>query len=419
MNDLMIRGAAEIATPVGKSALHGAAMGKIRVLKGASVVIRGGKIEAVGPAAEIDRAYASARLPVIDASGKSIVPGFVDSHTHFLFGGYREDEFLMRLAHKSYLEIMRAGGGIVNTVRETRRMTEDDLCRLGLERLRAMLAQGITTVEGKSGYGLDLDTELKMLRVMKRLAAAQPAALISTFLGAHAVPEEYKGRGDDYIDFLIGTVLPAVGREKLAEYCDVFCEEGVFSVAQSEKLLRAAQSLGFGCKVHADEMKPLGGAELACRLGAVSADHLLNVSEEGMRRLAGSETVATLLPATAFCLAMPYAPARRLIDMGCAVALASDYNPGSCFTNSIPLILALACIHMGMTAEEALTAMTLNGAAALGMAAQTGSVEAGKRADLLLLRFPSYRFLVYHTARDIVDTVVCGGAVVRGGGAPA
>lgn len=412
MNDLIILGADEIATPVGKTARHGSEMREIRVIRDGAVVVRGGKIAAVGTTREIREKFDLSRFHVVNAAGKSVVPGFVDSHTHFLFGGYREDEFLMRLAGRGYLEIMEQGGGIVGTVRSTRGLSEDEMVALGKRRLDDMVQNGVTTAEGKSGYGLDLETELRMLRAYRRLDAEHPVDVVGTFLGAHAVPDEYAGRSGDYIRFMIDEVLPAVRQQKLAQFCDVFCEKGVFSVAESEQLLTAALGMGFEGKIHADEMEPLGGAELACRVGCVSADHLLSASADGIARLAKADTVATLLPATAFCLNKPYADARGMIDAGCAVALASDFNPGSCFASSIPLLLALGCIQMHMTVEEALTALTLNGAAAVSRASETGSIEVGKRADFLILRYPSYKFLVYNTASNIVERVFKNGKLL-------
>lgn len=412
MEKLAILHASQIATPVGKGARRGAEMREIRLIEDGAVLIRGGKIEAVGKTADLERAHDLSGYTVIDACGKSVIPGFIDSHTHFLFGGYREAEFLARLSGSGYLDIMKAGGGINETVKQTRAQTRDGMFSAGFERLREMLAFGVTTVEGKSGYGLDLDTEIRMLEVMRELNRNQEVSVVPTYLGAHAVPAEYADDPDGYVDFMVNTVLPAVAEKQLAEFCDVFCETGVFSVELSEKLLKRAAGLGFSIKIHADEMTPLGGAELAARMGAVSADHLLNASRDGVRALAETGAVATLLPATAFCLAKPYADARSMIEEGCAVALASDYNPGSCFTGSFPLLLSLACIHMGMTIEEALTAATLNGAAALSRAQRTGSIEPGKDADILILKYPSYQFLVYNTAVNIVDTVIKNGRTV-------
>jgi imidazolonepropionase len=274
-----------------------------------------------------------------------------------------------------------------------------------------MLSMGVTTVEGKSGYGLDRDNELKQLEVLKLLNSEHVLDVEATYMGAHAVPRGYPGGSGAYIDFMLKDVLPLVREKKLARFSDIFCEEGVFTIQESERYLRACKDLGFDTKIHADEIIPLGGGELAAKVGCASADHLLAVSGEGIRMLAESDTAATLLPCTAFCLNKPYAPARKLIDAGCAVALASDYNPGSCFTNSIPLIFSLAVIHMGMTIEEALCSLTLNGAGALKKADTIGSIEPDKKADITVLAYPDYRFLVYHSAKNIVAMVIKNGKV--------
>lgn len=281
-----------------------------------------------------------------------------------------------------------------------------------MDRIKSMLSQGVLTVEGKSGYGLDLDTEIKMLEVMKELDEKQPVDIVSTFLGAHAVPLEYKDRADEYIEFMENTVIPKVAEQKLAEFCDVFCEDSVFTVDESRQILKAGQKYGLKSKIHAEEIVPIGGGTLATEIGAVSADHLLMVTDVEIEALAKSDTCTTLLPCTAFCLNKPYAPAKKLIDRGCKVALASDMNPGSCFANSYALLMALAVINMGMSMEETLTAMTLNGAAALDRADKTGSIEAGKAADILILKYPSYKFLVYNTGANIIQTAIKGGAVV-------
>ncbi|MFT9055340.1 MAG: imidazolonepropionase [Ethanoligenens sp.] len=405
MSTLVIAHAAQLATPLGKTARCGAEMRALRVIEDAAVVAQNGVITAVGPSAQILAQTDLRDAEILDASGKCVVPGFVDSHTHFLFGGYREEEFLMRLAGKGYLEILAAGGGILDTVRHTRSLDEDGMLALGKKRLDDMLSYGVTTVEGKSGYGLDRETELRTLRALKHLNQTHSVDVISTFLGAHAVPEEYAGRGMAYIDFILQNVLPSIREEQLADFCDVFCEQGVFSVEESEKLLQKAKEMGFACKIHADEMEPFGGAELAARVGCVSADHLLRASEKGISAMAEAGVVATVLPATAFCMQKPFADARAMIDAGGAVAMASDYNPGSCFCNSIPLLFALACINMHLSVEEALTSMTLNGAAALCRADSVGSIEPGKKADLVVLADPSYRFLVYRTAGNLVERV--------------
>jgi imidazolonepropionase len=276
-----------------------------------------------------------------------------------------------------------------------------------------MLRYGVTTVEGKSGYGLDLDTELKQLRTMKELNETQPIDIVSTFMGAHSVPHEYKGRADDYIDYLIDVVLPSVESDKLAEFCDVFCEANVFSIDQSRKLLLAAKSLGFKLKIHADEIVALGGAGLSAEVGAVSADHLLMAKDEDLLAMKAAGIVATLLPATAFSLREPFARARFMIDNGLAVALATDFNPGSCFTESIPLIIALSTLQMKMSIEEVLIALTINGAAALGRADRIGSLDVGKAADIVIHDCPSYRFLAYHIAFNNVETVIKAGKIVK------
>ena len=397
---------AELATPLGKAARRGKYMNEIRILHDAAVAIQDEIITDVGDTAGVLSRAKTNCATIRDLSGHALVPGFVDSHTHFLFGGFRPEEFMLRLQGASYLEIHKSGGGIENTVRSTRAETAEQMLRDGKERLFDALSMGVTSMEGKSGYGLDKNTELTMLQVMRQLNQIQPVEVTPTYLGGHSIPAEYKGRADEYISFMITSMLPLIKEQKLAEFVDIFCEDGVFTAEQSEKLLRAASSLGFGTKIHADEIMSTGGAELAAKVHCISADHLLMISEQGIRDLASSDTIATLLPCTAFCLAKPYAPARKLIDAGCAVSLASDYNPGSCNTNSIPLLFALAIIHMGMTLPETLTALTLNGAAAIGRADKIGSIEPGKQADLVVLRQPSYTFLVYNTAKNQVAEVI-------------
>ncbi|MCO7125295.1 imidazolonepropionase [Sporolactobacillus shoreicorticis] len=409
MNKRVILHASEIATPMGIKARAGKEMSEIKIIQDGAIVIEDGLIIAVDTSSSIASEFDLEQYTVTDASGKSIVPGFIDSHTHFVFGGFRPDEFLMRLSGKSYMEIMKAGGGIENTVRATRADSFDSLYSSGRQRLDGMVRLGITTVEGKSGYGLDMETELRMLRVMKKLNTDHLVDVVPTYLGAHAIPREFKANHQAYIQFMIDKVIPEVAKGHLADFCDVFCEEGVFSIAESRRLLNAAKDHGFLLKIHADEIESMGGAELAAEVGTVSADHLLEASEQGIRMLAEQRIVTTLLPATAFCLNKPYADARKMIDAGCAIALGSDFNPGSCFTYSAPLIFALAGIHMRMTSEEVLTAFTLNGAAALNRSGIIGSIEPGKRADLVLLNYPSYKFLIYNTATNCVNRVIKNG----------
>lgn len=410
-DQLLIKNAAQVVTPLGHTAIKGAAMKDVKVYENASVLIEDGHIVAVGDGAEWAKTVSTDKQ--IDATGKTVLPGFVDSHTHFVFGGYRADEFLWRMEGMTYMEIMERGGGINNTMKATRNASSEELIEHSMDILEKMLAFGITTVEGKSGYGMDHDTELKQLEVMKELEQRQPVEIVRTFMGAHSIPPEYKGRNEEFLEFLVKEVMPDVKKANLAQFCDIFCEKGVFSIEESRKYLQQAKDMGFDLKIHADEIVTLGGAELGAELGCTSADHLLHASDEGIKALANSDTVATLLPTTAFCLKEPFAPARKMIDAGCAVALATDFNPGSGFTNSVPLMIALGVIYMGMTAEEAITALTLNGAAAVGRADTIGSLEAGKQADLVILQYPSYKFLPYHTGVNIVETVIKKGKVVH------
>lgn len=410
-DQLLIKNAAQVVTPQGHTAIKGASMKDVKIYENASVLIEDGHIVAVGDGAEWAKT-----VPVdkqIDATGKTVLPGFVDSHTHFVFGGYRADEFLWRMEGMTYMEIMERGGGINNTMKATRNASAEELIEHSMDILEKMLAFGITTVEGKSGYGMDHDTELKQLEVMKELEQRQPVEIVRTFMGAHSIPPEYKGRNEEFLKFLVKEVMPDVKKADLAQFCDIFCEKGVFSIEESRQYLQQAKDMGFDLKIHADEIVTLGGAELGAELGCTSADHLLHASDEGIKALANSDTVATLLPTTAFCLKEPFAPARKMIDAGCAVALTTDFNPGSGFTNSVPLMIALGVIYMGMTAEEAITALTLNGAAAVGRADTIGSIEEGKQADIVILQYPSYKFLPYHTGVNIVETVIKKGKVVH------
>jgi len=410
--NLIIKNASQLVTCSGFKAKHSREMADLHIIDDGTVVIEEGIIKAVGKTEDILSDFDENRFSIIDAIGKAVLPGFVDSHTHFVFGGYRAQEFSWRLHGDSYMQIMERGGGILNTVLATREATKNELIEAGRKRLDSMLSFGVTTVEGKSGYGLDHDTELKQLEVMADLDNRHPVDIIRTFLGAHAVTKDYKGREDAYIDYLTDNVMPEVAERNLAEFCDVFCEKNVFSVEQSRQLLHRAKEMGFKLKIHADEIVQLGGAELAAELGAISADHLLQASEKGIRDMAENGVVATLLPGTAFSLREPYARGRYMIDNNCAVALATDLNPGSCFSESIPLIFALATLYMNMTIEESITALTINGAAALDRANAIGSIDAGKQGDVIVLEFPSYEFIPYHTGVSTVEKVVKYGNLV-------
>jgi len=415
--NLIIKNAAEVVTCSGFAAKKGREMAELNILNDGSVLIKDGIIEAVGKNREIEQQLKNAGtdqsgFDIIDARGKAVLPGFVDSHTHLVFGGYRAEEFSWRLRGDSYMQIMQRGGGIVSTVEATRQASAEELLKAGIKRLNSMLSFGVTTVEGKSGYGLNCETEIKQLDVMARLDQVHYLDVVPTFLGAHAVPPDYKGKQDAFIDFLISDVLPRVTEQQLAEFCDVFCEKDVFSIDQSRRLLTRAKELGLKLKLHADEIVRLGGAELAAELGAVSADHLLQASDRGIKDMAAAGVVATLLPATAFSLKETYADARKMIDADCAVALATDFNPGSCFTESIPLVFALATLYMKMSTEEAISALTINGAAALDRADQIGSIDAGKKGDVIVLEFPSYTYIPYHLAVSTVEKVIKQGNLV-------
>ena len=412
IGNVIIKNAAQLVTCAGAGDRRkGRAMSDVGVVENGTVVITDGVIVYAG--SSVDAPADPPGHAVIDATGRAVMPGFVDSHTHFVFGGYREEEFSWRMRGDSYMSIMERGGGIHNTMDATRRAAKEELKEAARRRLDRMLTLGVTTVEGKSGYGMDVETELRQLEVMKELDAEHPVDIVSTYMGAHSVPKEYKGRGDDYIDYVIREAMPIVRERGLAEFCDIFTEQGVFDMAQSRRYLAAARENGFKLKVHADEIVQLGGAELAVEMGAHSADHLLQVSDNGIRALAGSDTIATVLPCTAFSLREHYARGREMIDAGCAVAIATDLNPGSSFTGSIPLAFALACIYMKLSPEEALNGLTINAAAAVGRADRIGSIETGKQGDVVILSYPSYKFLPYNIAMNCVDTVVKNGVVYK------
>ena len=412
---LLLRGASRVVTPEGRSALRGAELGRLRIQDGAVVRCEDGRIAFVGSEAEHGRRF-PAPDQVLDAGGGCVIPGFVDPHTHPVWAGSREDEFNRRLAGESYMEIARSGGGINSTVRATRAASAEELLEGTLHRLDTFLRHGTTTLEAKSGYGLDLDTEVRMLEVIAVAGEAHPVDLVPTCLAAHEIPPEHRDDPEAWVREIVELIHPEVARAGLAEAVDVFCEEGVFDLAQTRRILADAPRYGWKIHLHADELTPLGGAELAVELGALSADHLMCVTDAGIAALASSDTVAVLLPGTSFFLRSGYAPARRMIEAGCAVALATDCNPGSSPTESMPQILALATLGMGLTVEEALTAATLNAAAALGRAHELGSLEEGKAADIVVLHEPTHHHLVYHYGINPVRHVVKAGHVaVRDG----
>ncbi len=397
-------------------------MSHLNIIECGGVVLEGERIAFVGPHAkaeayvrslEFDRRQA---LQIIDATGQTIIPGLVDPHTHLVFAGTREFELGLRLQGATYMDILNAGGGILRTTEQTRQATEQELKEAALMRLNRFLEYGVTTVEAKSGYGLCTADELKQLRVARALHAEHPIELVPTFMGAHAVPTEYKASPESYVQLLIEEMIPAVAEQKLAEYCDVFCEKGVFTPEQSSAILLAGLRYGLKPKIHADEIVNTGGAELAAEVGAVSAEHLLCASSHGIEALAAAGVIAVLLPGTAFYLMARPADARGMIDRGVPVALSTDCNPGSSPTMSLPLIMNLACLTMKMTPAEALTACTINAAHAIGRADRIGSIEAGKQADLVLLDAPSYTFMTYHYGVNLTSTVIKKGKPVVLGG---
>lgn len=413
---LLIRHASQLVTLKGSSdaPLTGKAMEALHIIEDGSVWIEEGIIQSVGTDREIAEKYGS-RLEearVIDATGRLVTPGLVDPHTHLVYAGSRENEFEMRLKGATYMEIMNAGGGIHATTAATQKATHEQLYEESRKRLDLFLRHGVTTVEAKSGYGLTLEHELKQLEVARELNRNHPVDVVSTFMGAHAVPVAYRERPDDFVERVIREMIPEVARRKLAEFNDVFCEKGVFTPEQSRRILEAGKEWGLLPKIHADEIEPYGGAELAAEVGAVSADHLLKASERGIRALAEKGVVAVLLPGTAFFLMAESADGRRMIDAGVPVALSTDCNPGSSPTVSMPLIMNLGCLKMGMTPAEVLTAATINAAHAIRRGHEIGSIEEGKKADLVLFDVPNYMSLQYAFGVNHVHTVIKGGEVV-------
>ena len=386
--DFVLTNSAWIATLRGPLPRTGGALRDLGLVERGALAARGGRVVWVGPEAELEgRVQALPGALRLDARGGAVVPGFVDAHTHLCFAGTRDDEIARRLAGATYAQIAAEGGGIVRTVAATRAASEDQLVDGLLQRLDEALACGTTTLEVKSGYGLETQAELRSLRAIRAAAARHPATIVPTFLGAHEVPVEHRAGRGRYLDLLTHEMLPEVARQGLATFCDVFCEQGVFTVDESRRLLTAARDLGLAPRLHADELCWTGGAELAAELRARSADHLIFVSGAGMQGLADSGCTATLLPVAAFYLRLPrYAPARALIDAGAPLALASDANPGGGLSPSMPFVMTVACFAMGLSLEEALSAATIGGAWSLGLEGEVGSLEPGKRADLLLLR---------------------------------
>jgi imidazolonepropionase len=420
--DLLIHSAAQLLTLSG-GPQRGAALGTLNLIEDGAIAITNNLITAVGQTADLLTHYES-RI-TLNASGQVVLPGFVDPHTHAIWMGDRAAEFAMRLAGKSYMEIMNAGGGIMSTVRQTRAASVEQLMDAARPRLRRMLAHGTTTIEVKTGYGLETQAELRALDAIARLHAEGPWTLIPTFIGAHAIPAEYKGREDAYVDLVVEEMLPAVADHwslitsqssviSHQLFCDVFCEDGAFTVAQSRRILERAKELGFGLKIHADEFVGLGGTKLAVELGAASADHLVYTPDEDIAALGQGETAAVGLPGTPFGLGQKdYTPAQKILAANGLLALASDLNPGTTWCESMQMVIALACRYMKLTPAQAIAAATINAARAIRLGREVGSLETGKRADVIILDAPDYRHLGYRYGVNLVRTVIKSGQVVN------
>lgn len=387
-------------------------MNELGIIENGAVLVENDKITWVGRMEDLSISSLK-ETDVLDCLDKVVMPGFVDAHTHLLFAGSREDEFAMRSTGATYQQIAERGGGIASTVQHVRAASKKELKKQARHQLNAILRHGTTTVEVKSGYGLDMDNEIKMLEAINELNKEEVITILPTFLGAHALPPEYKNKKSEYVRLVIDKMIPYVSNHKLAIFCDVFCEQGYFEVDECEQILSQGKHYGLTPKVHAEELTPLGGASLAAKLGAASADHLEHVSDDGIRELAASQVVAVVLPGVSFFLNHRYAPARKLIDAGVPVAIASDFNPGSCMSYSMPLMMTVACTHMGMTPEESITASTLNGAAAVNLSHEIGSIEVGKKADMIVLDIPNYKFLPYHFGENHLNKVVKNGVVLE------
>lgn len=411
--DLIVKNIGVLATPEGNEAVSGNEQGKIKYYKDSFIGIKDNKIEKIGPMEEYRNNYSSAKdLHIIDAEGNLVTPGLVDPHTHLIFSGWRQKELSLKLKGKGYLDILNQGGGILSTVRNTRKASLDDLVQNATKSLNIMLSHGTTTCEAKSGYGLNVEDELKSLESIKRLNKIHCIDVIPTFMGAHAVPEEYKDNPDGFVNLVCNEMIPIVAEKKLAEFNDVFCEKDVFDIDQSRKILETGKKYDLIPKVHADEITSLGGAKLAAEVGAISAEHLINADDEGLKAMANKGTIAVILPGTSLFLGANFARARDMINMGIPVALSTDFNPGSCPTESLQLIINLACMKYKMTPEEVLTAVTLNSAAAINRSSKVGTIERNKQADIVVWDAPDLDFICYHFGVNLVKKVIKKGKVV-------
>lgn len=410
--DLILKNIGKLVTMQGSSPFRvKEEMNNVQIIENAYIAVKNGKILAIG-VGDIFGNMVDPNTQIHDAEGLLVTPGFIDSHTHLVHGGSRENEFAMKLNGVPYIEILNKGGGILSTVKSTKQASEKELYNKAKKSLDRMLEFGVTTVEEKSGYGLELNTEIKQLEVARALDQNHPIDLVHTFLGAHAVPVEYKQNHKEYIDILVNKMMPKIKDLGLAEFCDVFCEEGVFTIEESEYILQKAKEMGYKLKIHADEIESLGGAELAAKLSCVSADHLMAASDEGIKMMAENKVVANILPATSFNLNKEYANCRKMIDMGAIVSLSSDYNPGSCPSENLQFVMQLGCLHLKMTPNEVLTAVTINAAYAIDRANEIGSLDVGKNADFVVFDAPNIEYLMYHFGINHTKKVYKNGKLV-------
>lgn len=410
--DLIIKNIGKLVTMEGSPLpRRGNEMNELTILENAYIAVAEGKIFQIGTGEDYKELIGENTI-IDDASGMLVTPGLVDSHTHIVHGGSRENEFSKKLNGVPYIQILQEGGGILSTVNATKKATFDELYDKAKKSLDRMLEFGVTTVEGKSGYGLNFETEVKQLEVAHKLDKDHPVDLVHTFLGAHAVPVEYKSNNEAYIKLLVEEIMPKVKELGLAEFCDVFCEEGVFSVEESDYILSKAKEMGYKLKIHADEIVPIGGAELAAKLECISADHLMAASEQGLKDMAEKGVIANILPGTSFNLNKSSANARKMIDLNVPVSLSSDYNPGSCPSENLQFVMQLGCLNLKMTPNEVLTAVTINAAHCVDRATDVGSIEVGKKADIAIFDAPNVEYLMYHFGINHIDRVYKEGKLV-------
>lgn len=410
MSDLLIYNIGTLVTSREIDMPNKNSMENIEVLRDAYIAIKNGNILSLGEGV-YGKQLIDDDTVLIDAKKAVVTPGLIDSHTHLVHGGSRENEMFLKAKGATYMDILNAGGGILSTVKVTKEATKEELVEKAKISLKKMLAFGITTIESKSGYGLDLETEIKQLEVNQILSNEQPIDIISTFMGAHAIPKEYKGKEEDFIKKVI-QMLPIIKEKNLAEFCDIFCEHGIFSIEQSREILREAKRLGFKLKIHADEIESIGGAELAGELETTSSEHLMAISDDGIIALKNSGVIANILPGTSFYLKKEYAPVRKMIEYGVQIALSTDYNPGSCPTENLQLIMQIAALYLNMSPIEVLKAVTINGAKSLNKEKQIGSIEVGKKADLVIFNSKSLEYILYHFGVNHTKMVIKNGKIV-------